>query len=153
MITGDTGRIALRGNLQARTAMFDTIILLAGPAEHVAMPPLLHEHNPLLTLISAETSADLAVPSTDLLARARLIAFVTPEIVLKSMLTRLGYGAFKRFRSGGAARNIPAVPIGRSATFLSTFPRMNSTGGSGYSATTILESARPSICTASSFAR
>jgi methionyl-tRNA formyltransferase len=74
--------------------MFDTIILLAGQAEHVAMPPVLREHNPLLTVISAETSADLAVLSCDLLERARLIAFVTPEIVSKGMLTRLGYGAF-----------------------------------------------------------
>jgi methionyl-tRNA formyltransferase len=74
--------------------MFDTIILLAGPAEHVAMPAVLREHNPLLTVISAETSADLAVLSSDLLERARLIAFVTPEIVSKGMLARLGYGAF-----------------------------------------------------------
>jgi methionyl-tRNA formyltransferase len=74
--------------------MFDTIILLAGEAEQVAMPPVLREHNPQLTVVSAGTSADLATLSSDLLARARLIAFVTPEIVSKSMLTRLGYGAF-----------------------------------------------------------
>jgi methionyl-tRNA formyltransferase len=75
-------------------AMFDTIILLAGEAERVAMPPVLRGHNPLLTVISVGTSADLAALSSDLLERARLIAFVTPEIVSKSTLARLGYGAF-----------------------------------------------------------
>ena len=61
--------------------MFDTIILLAGEAEQVAMPPVLRSHNSLLTVISVATSADLAALSPDLLERARLIAFVTPEIV------------------------------------------------------------------------
>jgi methionyl-tRNA formyltransferase len=74
--------------------MFDTLILLAGPAEQVAMPPVLRGHNPLLSVISVGTSADLAALSSDLLGRARLIAFVTPEIVSKSILARLGYGAF-----------------------------------------------------------
>jgi methionyl-tRNA formyltransferase len=74
--------------------MFDTIILLAGEAERVAMPPVLRGHNPLLTVISVGTSADLVALSSDLLERARLIAFVTPEIVSKSTLARLGYGAF-----------------------------------------------------------
>jgi methionyl-tRNA formyltransferase len=74
--------------------MFDTIILLAGEAEQVAMPPVLRAHNPLLTIISVATSADLAGVSSDLLEGARLIAFVTPEIVSKNILARLGYGAF-----------------------------------------------------------
>ncbi len=74
--------------------MFDTIILLAGEAERVALPALLHAHNPLLTVRSVGTSSDLANLSSDLLERARLIAFVTPEIVSKSTLDRLGYGAF-----------------------------------------------------------
>ncbi len=74
--------------------MFDTIILLAGEAEHVAMPPVLRGHNPLLNVISARTAADLANLDPALLARARLIAFVTPEIVSKGILARLGYGAF-----------------------------------------------------------
>jgi methionyl-tRNA formyltransferase len=74
--------------------MFDTIILLAGNAEQVAMPPVLRSHNPFLTVISVGTSADLAALTTDLLERARLIAFVTPEIVSQSILERLGYGAF-----------------------------------------------------------
>ncbi len=73
--------------------MFDTIILLAGEAEHVALPVLLRGHNPQLTVISAGTSADLAALDSDVLARARLIAFATPEIVSGSTLARLGYGA------------------------------------------------------------
>src|SRR5450631_1229578 len=74
--------------------MFDTIILLAGTAEHVALPPVLRGHNPLLTVISAGTCADLAALNADVLERARLIAFVTPEIVSNSILARLGYGAY-----------------------------------------------------------
>ena len=73
--------------------MFDTIILLAGHAEQVAMPPVLRAHNPRLAVISVAMSADLAALDPDLLARARLIAFVTSEIVPKSVLGRLGYGA------------------------------------------------------------
>jgi methionyl-tRNA formyltransferase len=73
--------------------MFDTIILLAGEAEHVALPPVLQGHNPQLTVISVRTSADVAALAPDLLGRARLIAFVTPEIVSSSILDRLGYGA------------------------------------------------------------
>jgi methionyl-tRNA formyltransferase len=74
--------------------MFDTIILLASVAEQVAMPPVLRGHNPLLSVISVGTTEDLAALDADLLEGARLIAFVTPEIVSKSTLARLGYGAF-----------------------------------------------------------
>ncbi len=73
--------------------MFDTVILLSGPAEQVAMPPLLRAHNPRLTVMSVATSVDLAALDADLLERARLIAFVTPEIVANSVLAKLGYGA------------------------------------------------------------
>ena len=73
--------------------MFDTVILLAGQAEQVAMPPVLRAQNPNLTVISAANSADLAALDSDLLERARLIAFVTPEIVSKRVLAKLGYGA------------------------------------------------------------
>src|SRR6201747_414430 len=74
--------------------MFDTIILLAGPAEHVALPRVLLGHNPLLTVIPAGSCTDLAGLDAGVLERARLIAFVTPEIVPKDILARLGYGAF-----------------------------------------------------------
>jgi methionyl-tRNA formyltransferase len=73
--------------------MFDTIILLAGQAEQAAMPPVLRAHNPQLSVISVATSADLTALDPDLLERARLVAFVTPEIVSKSILEKLGYGA------------------------------------------------------------
>jgi len=73
--------------------MFDTIILLAGQAEQVAMPPVLRAYNPQLSVISVATAADLAALDSDLLERARLIAFVTPEIVSSSVLAKLGYGA------------------------------------------------------------
>jgi methionyl-tRNA formyltransferase len=74
--------------------MLDTIILLAGPAEHLALPPVLLGHKPDLTVIPVVTAADLAALKPDVLGRARLIAFVTPEIVPASILARLGYGAF-----------------------------------------------------------
>ena len=74
--------------------MFDTIILLSGKAEQVVMPAVLRGHNPLLTIIPVGTCAELGALNADLLERARLIAFVTPEIVSQSILERLGYGAF-----------------------------------------------------------
>jgi methionyl-tRNA formyltransferase len=74
--------------------MLDTIILLAGTAEQSALPPVLREHNPHLAVISVGSAAELAAFDFDLLRRARLIAFVTPEIVSKDILARLGYGAF-----------------------------------------------------------
>jgi methionyl-tRNA formyltransferase len=74
--------------------MFDTIILLSGPAEQATLSLVLRGHHPDLTVISATTAADLAALSDDRLARARLIAFVTPVIVPKWTLDRLGYGGF-----------------------------------------------------------
>jgi methionyl-tRNA formyltransferase len=74
--------------------MLDTIILLAGIAEQSALPSVLLEHNPQLNVISVGSAAELGAFDFDLLRRARLIAFVTPEIVAKNTLARLGYGAF-----------------------------------------------------------
>jgi methionyl-tRNA formyltransferase len=74
--------------------MFDIIILLAGVVERPVLRSLLLGHNPLLKVIAVETRDDLAALSADQLARARLVAFVTPEIVPASILARLGYGAF-----------------------------------------------------------
>lgn len=73
--------------------MFDTVILLAGQAEQVAMPPVLRAHNPNLTVLPVANAADLAGLDSDLLGRARLIAFVIPEIVSQRVLAKLGYGA------------------------------------------------------------
>ena len=73
--------------------MFDIVILLAGPVERPVLRSLLLGHNPLLTVMALETRDDLSALSFDQLARARLIAFVTPEIVPANILARLGYGA------------------------------------------------------------
>jgi methionyl-tRNA formyltransferase len=51
-------------------------------------------HNPHLAVIPVGTRAELLGLGSDLLGRARLIAFVTPVIVPGSILARLGYGAF-----------------------------------------------------------
>jgi methionyl-tRNA formyltransferase len=77
----------------ARTAMFDTIILLTGPVERTALPGVLSGHNPDLTILTIEQPEELAALDQDVLRRARLIAFVTPVIVPKSILEQLGYGA------------------------------------------------------------
>jgi methionyl-tRNA formyltransferase len=74
--------------------MFDTIILLSGEAEQGALPNVLLGHNPHLSVIPASSFAELAALSSDVLRRARLIAFATPLIVPETILTRLGYGAF-----------------------------------------------------------
>ena len=74
--------------------MFDTVILLTGPAERVVLPKLLRGHNPLLGVVPVENSAELAALSPDLLRRARLVAYVTPVIVPQIILAQLGYGAF-----------------------------------------------------------
>jgi methionyl-tRNA formyltransferase len=74
--------------------MFDTILLLAAAAEQSILPLALRGHNPLLTVIPVGSAAELAALDSNLLSRARLIAFVTAEIVPPSVLARLGYGAF-----------------------------------------------------------
>ncbi len=74
--------------------MFDTIILLSGPAERAVLRSLLLGHNPHLMVLAVETAQDLSAMSSDLLGRARLLAFVTPEIVPGNILAGLGYGAF-----------------------------------------------------------
>ncbi|MDB5501359.1 MAG: methionyl-tRNA formyltransferase [Tardiphaga sp.] len=74
--------------------MFNTIILLTGPAEHSIFTTLLRAHNPELTVLPAFTEADLVAIEPEWLARARLIAFNTPVIVPKHALEQLGYGAY-----------------------------------------------------------
>ena len=73
--------------------MFDTIILLTGPVERAALPGALTGHNPGLTVLMIERAEELAALGSDVLRRSRLIAFVTPVIVPKSVLNQLGYGA------------------------------------------------------------
>jgi hypothetical protein len=74
--------------------MFDTIILLSGALEPPIFASVLCAHNPRLTVIPVGTLADLNALSPDVLARARLIAFVTSVIVPAGVLDRLGYGAY-----------------------------------------------------------
>jgi methionyl-tRNA formyltransferase len=73
--------------------MFDTIILLTGPLERTALPGALLGHNPALSVLAIERAEELAALTGDVLARSRLIAFVTPVIVPKTVLDQLGYGA------------------------------------------------------------
>jgi methionyl-tRNA formyltransferase len=74
--------------------MFDTIILLSGEAERGALPFALFGHNPRLQVVPVQALADLDALDSHLLARSRLISFVTPVIVPGDVLHRLGYGAF-----------------------------------------------------------
>ena len=74
--------------------MFDTIILLTGPAEHSVFTTLLRGHNPKLTVLPVFTADDLAAIEPEWLSRARLIAFTTNVIVPVAVLDRLGYGAY-----------------------------------------------------------
>jgi methionyl-tRNA formyltransferase len=74
--------------------MFDTVILLTGPIERAVLPAALVGHNRDLAVLPIERASELAALSEDVLIRSRLVAFVTPVIVPKSILNRLGYGAF-----------------------------------------------------------
>jgi methionyl-tRNA formyltransferase len=74
--------------------MFDTIILLTGPAEEVALSALLRRHNPLLSVRRADTLAELEALTPRELSRARLIGFLTPVVVPARILDALGYGAY-----------------------------------------------------------
>jgi len=75
-------------------AMFDTVILLTGPAERIALPALLSKHNPRLTVLVVETLAELEVIDARILRRARLIGFLTSVIVPARILDQLGFGAY-----------------------------------------------------------
>lgn len=74
--------------------MFDTIVLLTGPAEHSVFTTLLRGHNPALTVVPVFTAADLAAIEPEWLRRARLISFTTEVIVPAAVLDQLGYGAY-----------------------------------------------------------
>jgi len=73
--------------------MFDTIILMAGPAEQ-SLSGVLRKHRPELTVLLVSSQAELLAIPSETLARARLIGFVTPVIVPGEVLDRLGYGAY-----------------------------------------------------------
>ena len=73
--------------------MFDTIILLTGPVEQVALATALHGHRPELTIYPVTAVEHLAAIDPIILPRARLIAFSSPVIVPSAILAALGYGA------------------------------------------------------------
>lgn len=74
--------------------MFDTIVLLAGAAEQEILASLLRQHNPQLAITAASTLAEIDALAPAVLARARLIGFVTPVVVPKRILDALGFGAY-----------------------------------------------------------
>jgi len=74
--------------------MFDTIILLTGPAEQEPLATVLKKYNPHLTVHAVGTLADLNAVEPQLLPRARLISFLTSILVHNRILDRLGYGAY-----------------------------------------------------------
>ncbi len=74
--------------------MFDTIILLTGQTEQPVFAALLKAHQPALNIYVTESLADLLATPSELLARARLLAFATPVVVPAVVLGKLGYGAY-----------------------------------------------------------
>jgi methionyl-tRNA formyltransferase len=74
--------------------MFDTIILLTGPVEQVALASVLRGHNPQLTIYPATSPEHLAALDPAVLSRARLIAFSSAVIVPPRLLAALGCGAY-----------------------------------------------------------
>jgi len=74
--------------------MFDTILLLTGPAEHAALAPVLRRHNPRLAIEPIATAEELRAVDASLLRRSRLVAFVTMVIVPGDILAAIGHGAF-----------------------------------------------------------
>jgi methionyl-tRNA formyltransferase len=74
--------------------MFDTILLLTGPAEHAALAPVLKRYNPRLAIEPIATADELRAVDAPLLRRSRLVAFVTMVIVPGEVLAAIGHGAF-----------------------------------------------------------
>jgi methionyl-tRNA formyltransferase len=74
--------------------MFDCIILLTGPTELPVLSAALKGHRPDLSIVQAPSSEALLAIDAATLARSRLVGFATPVIVPRSVLDRLGYGAF-----------------------------------------------------------
>lgn len=74
--------------------MFDTIVLLTGPVEEAALSAVLRQHNARLDVQPVKSLQELEAIYASALARARLIAFVTPVIVPARILAALGFGAY-----------------------------------------------------------
>ena len=74
--------------------MLDTIILLTGSIEQSVLASTLLGHNPRLTVTPVATLSDVAALESELLGRARLVAFATGVVVPSRVLNQLGYGAY-----------------------------------------------------------
>jgi len=74
--------------------MFDTIILVTGPDEQVALSAALRGRNPQLAIRPITAVEQFAALEADELARSRLIAFATPMIVPAQVLDGLGFCAY-----------------------------------------------------------
>lgn len=74
--------------------MIDTIILMTGPVEEAALAEVLHRHNEDLAIHPVRTLQQLETLDPALIARARLIGFVTPVVVPPHILDALGFGAY-----------------------------------------------------------
>ena len=74
--------------------MFDTIILLTGPAEQAVLAPALTSCNPAINVVTAATREQLDDLDLATLRSARLIAFTTAVIVPRTILSAVGHGAF-----------------------------------------------------------
>jgi|SRR5271165_6396211 len=74
--------------------MFDTIILVTGPDEQIALSAALLGHNPQLAIRPITAADQFAALEASALNRSRLIAFATPMIVPGEVLDQLGFGAY-----------------------------------------------------------
>jgi methionyl-tRNA formyltransferase len=74
--------------------MIDTIILLTGSVEEVALTGVLRRHNEDLTIYPVQTRDQLEALDPAVIQRARLIGFVTPVVVPARILNALGFGAY-----------------------------------------------------------
>lgn len=74
--------------------MFDTLILLSGPAEHSVFATLLRSYNPLLNVLPVFTAADLDAIEPEWLSGARLVSFGGDVKVPAAVVAQLGYGAY-----------------------------------------------------------
>jgi methionyl-tRNA formyltransferase len=67
--------------------MFDTIVLLTGPVEEAALATVLRRQNPRLDVRPAKSLDELEAFDQSVLARARLVAFVTSVVVPARILS------------------------------------------------------------------
>ncbi len=75
--------------------MFDTLILLSGPAEHSVFATLLRSYNPSLNVLPVFTAADLDAIESEWLSGARLVSFAGGDVkVQPAVVAQLGYGAY-----------------------------------------------------------